>query len=98
MSSPSAPPVVELRDVFKVYAEGETQREVLSGLQLALRPAEFVVLLGRSGSGKSTLLNLISGIDVPTRGTVRVDGRDLSTLSERERTLLRRDRIGFVFQ
>jgi putative ABC transport system ATP-binding protein len=92
------PPLVELLDVSKAYAEGEAVREVLTGARLSLRRGEFVVLLGRSGSGKSTLLNLISGIDLPTRGSVRVEGRDLSELSERERTLLRRERIGFVFQ
>ena len=94
----TAPPLVELRDVSKAYAEGEAVREVLTGARLALHRGEFVVLLGRSGSGKSTLLNLISGIDLPTRGSVLVEGRDLSHLSERERTLLRRERIGFVFQ
>jgi putative ABC transport system ATP-binding protein len=92
------PALVELLDVSKAYAEGEAVREVLTGARLSLRRGEFVVLLGRSGSGKSTLLNLISGIDLPTRGSVRVEGRDLSELSERERTLLRRERIGFVFQ
>jgi putative ABC transport system ATP-binding protein len=92
------PPLVELQDVSKAYAEGEAVREVLTGARLSLHRGEFVVLLGRSGSGKSTLLNLISGIDLPTRGSVLVEGRDLSRLSERERTLLRRERIGFVFQ
>ncbi len=98
MSSSSSPPLVELQDVTKAYAEGEAVREVLTGAQLTLHRGEFVVLLGRSGSGKSTLLNLISGIDLPTRGVVRVEGRELSGLSERERTLLRRERIGFIFQ
>ena len=98
MTSSSSAPLVELHDVSKAYAEGEAVREVLSGARLSLHRGEFVVLLGRSGSGKSTLLNLISGIDLPTRGEVRVEGRDLSSLSERERTLLRRERIGFVFQ
>ena len=92
------PPLVELLDVSKAYAEGEAVREVLTGARLSLHRGEFVVLLGRSGSGKSTLLNLISGIDLPTRGSVLVEGRDSSKLSERERTLLRRERIGFVFQ
>jgi putative ABC transport system ATP-binding protein len=91
-------PLVELQDVTKAYAEGEAVREVLTGAQLTLYRGEFVVLLGRSGSGKSTLLNLISGIDLPTRGSVRVEGRELSRLSERERTLLRRERMGFIFQ
>ncbi|MFP2964003.1 ABC transporter ATP-binding protein, partial [Myxococcus sp. 1LA] len=98
MSPPDSPPLVELRDVTKAYAEGDTTREVLSGVRLSLRRGEFVVLLGRSGSGKSTLLNLISGIDLASQGEVRVDGRDLGRLNERERTLLRRERIGFIFQ
>ncbi|MCP3099821.1 ABC transporter ATP-binding protein [Myxococcus sp. K15C18031901] len=98
MSVSDSPPLVELRDVTKSYVEGDTSREVLSGVRLTLRRGEFVVLLGRSGSGKSTLLNLISGIDLPTRGEVRVQGRDLGGMSERERTLLRRERVGFIFQ
>jgi putative ABC transport system ATP-binding protein len=95
---PPAPPVIELHDVSKSYSEGEAVREVLSEVRLTLHAGEFVVLLGRSGSGKSTLLNLISGIDLPSRGTVRVEGRELVALSEHERTLLRRERIGFIFQ
>jgi len=96
MSAP--PPVVELNDVSKSYAEGDAVREVLAGTSLTLHAGEFVVLLGRSGSGKSTLLNLISGIDLPSRGTVRVAGQELGALSEHARTLLRRERIGFIFQ
>ncbi|HEX8537135.1 MAG TPA: ABC transporter ATP-binding protein, partial [Cystobacter sp.] len=95
--SPS-PPVVELNDVSKSYAEGDAVREVLAGTSLTLHAGEFAVLLGRSGSGKSTLLNLISGIDQPSRGTVRVAGQELGALSEHRRTLLRRERIGFIFQ
>jgi len=98
MSSSSSPPLVELQDVTKAYAEGEAVREVLTGAQLTLHRGEFVVLLGRSGSGKSTLLNLLSGIDVASRGQVVVEGRDLALLTEQERTLLRRERIGFIFQ
>jgi putative ABC transport system ATP-binding protein len=98
MTPSPAPPLVELQDVSKAYAEGDAVREVLTGARLSLHRGEFVALLGRSGSGKSTLLNLISGIDLPTRGSVRLEGRDLASLSERERTLLRRERIGFVFQ
>ena len=95
---PTAAPVVELQDVHKEYVEGESVRAVLRGVDLALLPGEFAVLLGRSGSGKSTLLNLVSGIDLPSRGEVRVAGRSVARLSERERTLLRRERVGFVFQ
>jgi putative ABC transport system ATP-binding protein len=97
MPAPSAP-LLELRSVSKSYREGEAVREVLRDVQLTLYPGEFVVLLGRSGSGKSTLLNLLSGIDLASSGQVVVLGKDLATLSEQERTLLRRERIGFIFQ
>jgi putative ABC transport system ATP-binding protein len=89
---------VELRALTKSYREGDAERVVLRGVDLAVQRGEFVALVGRSGSGKSTLLNLISGIDHPTSGDVRVDGVALAALSEHERTLFRRRRIGFVFQ
>jgi putative ABC transport system ATP-binding protein len=95
---PTAPALIQLRDVSKSYREGEALREVLRGVTLTLHAGEFVVLLGRSGSGKSTLLNLLSGIDLASSGQVVVEGRDLATLSEQQRTLLRRERIGFIFQ
>ncbi|NPD23980.1 ABC transporter ATP-binding protein [Corallococcus exiguus] len=97
-SPPDSRPLVELRGVTKSYAEGDSVREVLSGTSLALHRGEFVVLLGRSGSGKSTLLNLISGIDQATHGEILVEGRDLGRMPERDRTLLRRERVGFIFQ
>jgi putative ABC transport system ATP-binding protein len=93
-----APPVVELRGVTRVFEEGAARRAVLSGASAAIRAGELAVILGRSGSGKSTLLNLVSGIDLPSAGEVFVDGVRLDALSERERTLFRRRRIGFVFQ
>jgi putative ABC transport system ATP-binding protein len=89
---------VELRALTKSYREGDAERAVLRGVDLAVRRGEFVALVGRSGSGKSTLLNLICGIDHPTSGEVRVDGVAMAALSEHERTLFRRRRIGFVFQ
>jgi putative ABC transport system ATP-binding protein len=91
-------PAVELRGVAKVYREGETSREVLHGIDATIPRGELVALLGRSGSGKSTLLNLIAGIDAPTAGEIVVDGTVLTALSERERTLFRRRRVGFIFQ
>jgi putative ABC transport system ATP-binding protein len=91
-------PLVELRGVRRTYREGPAERVVLHGVDATVARGEFVALLGRSGSGKSTLLNLISGIDDPSAGEVLVDGRAISRLSERERTLFRRHRIGFVFQ
>lgn len=89
---------VEIENLCKVFQEGEMQRTVLQDINLNFEPGEFVVLLGHSGSGKSTLLNLIGGIDRPTGGTVRINGLAITELNELERTLLRRDRIGFVFQ
>lgn len=89
---------IQITDVSRSFVEGRTEREVLKDLSLTVREGEFCVLLGRSGSGKSTLLNLISGIDRPTRGQLKVLGKDLPAMNERERTLFRRKHIGFVFQ
>lgn len=89
---------VQIENLCKVFQEGEMQRTVLQDISLNFEPGEFVVLLGHSGSGKSTLLNLIGGIDRPTGGTVRINGLAITELDELERTLLRRDHIGFVFQ
>jgi putative ABC transport system ATP-binding protein len=91
-------PLIELRSLTKTYEEGGRQRMVLCEASTAIARGELAVLVGRSGSGKSTLLNLLSGIDLPTSGAVVVDGVDIGRLTERERTLFRRDRIGFVFQ
>ena len=93
-----APPVVELRGLRKCYIEGGRERVILDSVDFAFNRGEFVVLLGHSGSGKSTLLNLICGIDRPDGGDVAVLGTMITRLSERERTLFRRDHIGFVFQ
>lgn len=91
-------PLVQLLKLTKTYEEGDRERVVLDGLDATVLQGEFVVLMGRSGSGKSTLLNLISGIDLPTAGEVIVNDRNLTRLSEKERTLFRRRHIGFVFQ
>jgi putative ABC transport system ATP-binding protein len=90
--------LVELERLSKTFQEGETQRTVLSQVSLTIAPGEFIVLLGNSGSGKSTLLNLVSGIDQPTHGIIRINGLAITEMNERSRTLLRRDYIGFVFQ
>jgi putative ABC transport system ATP-binding protein len=91
-------PLLELRGVAKTYVEGGRERRVLDRIDLTVRETEIVVLLGRSGSGKSTLLNLIGGLDAPDEGEVRIAGRPIHRMGERERTLYRRRRVGFVFQ
>ncbi len=91
-------PSIELIDVHKSYKEGDRIHEVLVGASTSIGAGQRVAILGPSGSGKSTLLNLISGIDLPDSGSVRVGGTDVGALSERDRTLFRRERVGFVFQ
>jgi putative ABC transport system ATP-binding protein len=98
LSVPARPAAVELRRLTKLYREGQSERVVFRDVDASIRPGEIAVLVGRSGSGKSTLLNLISGIDLPTSGSVSVDGVDITALSERDRTLFRRERVGFIFQ
>ena len=70
----------------------------LRGVDLDVKPAEFLALMGPSGCGKTTLLNLIGGLDQPTRGNIFLDGRDMATLNENQLADLRRDKIGYVFQ
>ncbi len=89
---------VELCQLTKRFWEGDNERTVLNAVNLRLAPGEFAVLLGQSGSGKSTLLNLISGIDQPNDGAIQIGEVILTALSERDRTLFRRDRLGFIFQ
>jgi putative ABC transport system ATP-binding protein len=90
--------MIELEHVTKSFREGERVRPVLNDITLSVARGARLALLGQSGSGKSTLLNLIAGLESPDAGALRIEGRDLSSLSERERTLLRRSRIGFVYQ
>jgi putative ABC transport system ATP-binding protein len=91
-------PLVTVRGLTKIYREGEAERVVLRAVDAVIARGEFVALVGRSGSGKSTLLNLLCGIDEPTAGEVIVDGTVITRLAERERTLFRRRRVGFIFQ
>ncbi len=97
-SSTNLDAVFSVRAVTKVYPMGEVEVHALRGVDLDLHRGQFTVLLGPSGSGKSTLLNILGGLDVPTAGTVLFNGKDLTTASERELTLFRRNSVGFVFQ
>ncbi len=89
---------VHVSDLRKSYREGGRTHAVLAGASARIASGERIAVLGPSGSGKSTLLNLISGIDLPDSGSVSVAGTELTALTERERTLFRRRRVGFVFQ
>ena len=91
-------PILEARDVTKVYALGKTSVEALKGVTMSVAPGEFVALMGPSGSGKSTLLQLLGGLDQPTTGSIVFEGRDISHLSDGEATKLRRERTGYIFQ
>jgi putative ABC transport system ATP-binding protein len=91
-------PALELMGLAKSYQEGGRRHVVLDGVDASVAAGERVAILGPSGSGKSTLLNLVCGIDTPDAGSVRVAGTELTTLSERDRTLFRRRNVGFVFQ
>jgi putative ABC transport system ATP-binding protein len=98
-SSASAPaPAVALREVRKVYGQGSRQVVALDHVSAALFPGSFTAIMGPSGSGKSTFLNVAAGLDRPTSGSVALGGTSLADLSERRLTILRRERIGFVFQ
>jgi putative ABC transport system ATP-binding protein len=89
---------LRFHDLTKSYYEGDVRRVVLQNAHAEFEPGQMTVILGKSGSGKSTLLNLISGIDAPDGGQIWVDAQDLTALSERDRTLFRRARVGFIFQ
>lgn len=90
--------IVEFKNVSRVFNCGEHELKALDNVNLSLEEGKFVVILGPSGAGKSTLLNLLGGLDSPTTGTIIVDGKDISTLSDNELAKYRAVKVGFVFQ
>ncbi|MDE2443724.1 MAG: ABC transporter ATP-binding protein [Methanocorpusculum sp.] len=93
-----AVPVVELRDVYKIYQMPAGDVHALNGVTFSVMPGEFVAIMGPSGSGKSTLMNMIGCLDVPTAGEMYIDGKSVKEMTDDELTIHRRDHIGFIFQ
>lgn len=90
--------ILRAESISKIYCQNTVSLQALRSVSVTIQKGEFVAILGRSGSGKSTLLNILAGLDCPTKGKVYIDGIDLFQLSEEKRTMLRREKIGFVFQ
>lgn len=90
--------ILKVQDVSKSYGEGEMRIDALRHVSFSLGKGEFAAVVGESGSGKSTLLNCIGALDSPTSGSILVDGQDLFSMGEEERTIFRRRNIGFIFQ
>jgi len=91
-------PIVTVREVTRVFKMGDVEVQALRGIDIDIQPGEFTAVAGPSGSGKTTLFNLIGGLDEPTSGTISVGGRRLGGLSRKDLSLLRLEKIGFVFQ
>ncbi|KGM95411.1 ABC transporter ATP-binding protein [Clostridium botulinum] len=90
--------LVRVENLCKSYGKGETKVDALKNINMTIKKGEFVAIVGASGSGKSTLLHLLGGVDIPTLGKVILDGVDIYSLKERELSILRRRKIGFIFQ
>ena len=90
--------IISVRDLRKTYRVGEVDVQALRGVNLEVRRGEFLSIVGHSGSGKSTLFNVVGGLTPPSAGQITIDGKDLRAMSEGDRTNLRKQSIGFVFQ
>lgn len=91
-------PVIEIENLYKIYNPGENEVRALDGVSLTVYEGEFVAIVGHSGSGKSTLMNMIGCLDVPTSGSYRLNGQDVSNMEDNELSTIRNQQIGFIFQ
>ena len=91
-------PILEVRSVSKSYTVANSQKKILDGVSMEVKPGEWVVILGKSGSGKSTLLNIAGGMDDADSGSVRLDGQEMVGLNDDAKSMIRRHKLGFVFQ
>ena len=98
MSNDAQPPLIELRDIIRIYGMGEAEVRALDGVDLRIEAGDFVAIMGPSGSGKSTALNVLGCLDRPTSGNYRFHGTEVANLNRDQRALLRRHYLGFVFQ
>ena len=90
--------LIELKDIYKIYSDGDSEIRALDGISLTIDKGEFVAIVGSSGSGKSTCMNIIGCLDIPTSGTYLLNGTDVSTMNEKSLAHVRNKEIGFIFQ
>ncbi len=90
--------MIEVKEIIKSYGNSDNKIQVLKGISITIKDGDFAVILGASGSGKSTFLNVVSGLEYPDSGKVLYDGTDITTLSDKELTLFRKENVGFIFQ
>lgn len=91
-------PLIEFKDIYKIYHMGDTEVHAIDGISLSVYKGEFVAIVGQSGSGKSTCMNIIGCLDVPTSGQYFLDGRDVSQMNDDEQAEIRNKKLGFIFQ
>ena len=91
-------PLIELKDIYKIYYMGDEEVRANDGISLTVHEGEFVAIVGKSGSGKSTLMNIIGALDVPTEGTYTLGGRDVEDMTDNQLAEIRNTMIGFIFQ
>lgn len=90
--------MIELKDIYKIYSDGDSEIRALDGISLNVSEGEFAAIIGQSGSGKSTCMNIIGCLDIPTKGTYHLNGIDVSTMGEYELAAIRSKTLGFIFQ